>query len=66
LAGLPQAPATYDPLQNPEGAKNRQADVLRLMVEHGAISAAEADAAWAEPLTYYGQGLADLQLARAP
>ncbi len=66
LAGLPQAPATYDPLQNPEGAKNRQADVLRLMVEHGAISAAEADVAWAEPLTYHGQGLADLQLARAP
>ena len=66
LAGLPQAPATYDPLQNPEGAKNRQADVLRLMVEHGAISAAEADAAWAEPLTYHGQGLADVQLTRAP
>lgn len=66
LAGLPQAPATYDPLQNPEGAKARQEDVLRLMVEHGAISAAEADAAWAEPLTYHGQGLADVQLAHAP
>ncbi|MCB0199032.1 MAG: PBP1A family penicillin-binding protein [Anaerolineae bacterium] len=66
LAGLPQAPATYDPLQNPEAAKDRQADVLRLMVENGAISAAEADAAWAEPLTYHGQGLDDVQLSRAP
>ena len=66
LAGLPQAPATYDPLQNPQAAKDRQADVLRLMVEHGAISAAEADAAWAEPLTYHGQGLEDVQLSRAP
>ncbi|MEZ4767495.1 MAG: PBP1A family penicillin-binding protein [Caldilineales bacterium] len=66
LAGLPQAPATYDPLQNPQAAKDRQADVLRLMVEHGAITAAEADAAWAEPLTYHGQGLDDVQLSHAP
>lgn len=66
LAGLPQAPAAYDPLQNPEAAKNRQAQVLRLMVEKGAITPAEADAAWAEPLTYYGLGLESTQLDRAP
>jgi 1A family penicillin-binding protein len=66
LAGLPQAPAAYDPLQNPEGAKARQADVLRLMVEHGAITSQEADAAWREPLTYYGAGLESVRLDKAP
>jgi 1A family penicillin-binding protein len=66
LAGLPQAPAAYDPLQNPEGAKARQAAVLRLMVEHGAITAEEADAAWREPLTYYGGGLESTRLDKAP
>ncbi len=66
LAGLPQAPAAYDPLQNPEGAKARQADVLRLMVEHGAITPQEADAAWREPLTYYGSGLESTWLDKAP
>jgi 1A family penicillin-binding protein len=66
LAGLPQAPAAYDPLQNPEGAKDRQADVLRLMVEHGAITQEQADAAWREPLTYYGSGLESTWLDKAP
>ncbi len=66
LAGLPQAPAAYDPLQNPEAAKGRQATVLRLMVEHGAITSAEADAAWREPLTYYGAGLESTRLDKAP
>lgn len=66
LAGLPQSPATYDPLQNPEAAKNRQADVLRLMVEAGFITPEQADAAWLEPLSYYGQGLDAIQLNKAP
>jgi 1A family penicillin-binding protein len=66
LAGLPQSPATYDPLQNPEAAKARQADVLRLMVEHQVISAEEADAAWLEPLQYYGRGLEATALDKAP
>jgi len=66
LAGLPQAPAAYDPLQNPEGAKARQAAVLRLMVEHGAITQQQADAAWREPLTYYGSGLESTWLDKAP
>lgn len=52
LAGLPQLPAFYDPYTNPDRAKNRQAVVLRLMVEAGFITPAEADAAWLEPLTY--------------
>lgn len=52
LAGLPQLPAFYDPYTNPERAKNRQAVVLRLMVENGYITTQEADAAWLEPLNY--------------
>lgn len=66
LAGLPQSPATYDPLQNPSAAKARQADVLRLMVEAGYITPQEADAAWEEQLTYYGQGREITFLDRAP
>jgi 1A family penicillin-binding protein len=50
LAGLPQAPAYWDPYANWEGAKRRQAVVLDLMVEASYISQAEADAAKAEPL----------------
>ncbi len=57
LSGLPQAPAYYDPytkLWEPDGqpgaVKRRQGVVLRLMVEAGFISEAQADAAWAEPL----------------
>jgi 1A family penicillin-binding protein len=45
LAGLPQAPAYWDPYSNWEGAKRRQAVVLDLMVEAGYISRAEAEAA---------------------
>jgi len=52
LAGLPQAPAIYDPYTNPEGAKARQAQVLGLMVKHGYITPAQADAAYLEPLHY--------------
>jgi penicillin-binding protein 1C len=44
LAGIPQAPAIYDPF-TPEGREAtlaRQKDVLRLMVEEGYITSAEA------------------------
>jgi 1A family penicillin-binding protein len=51
LAGLPQAPAYWDPYTNWEGARRRQAVVLDLMVKAGYISQAEADAAKAEELT---------------
>jgi 1A family penicillin-binding protein len=50
LAGLPQAPAYWDPYTNWEGAKRRQAVVLDLMVEAGYISQSEAEAAKAEEL----------------
>jgi len=52
LAGLPQAPASYDPLSNPEGAQARQRVVLGLMARHGAITQAEADRAANETLQY--------------
>ncbi len=52
LAGLPQSPAIHDPYTNPEGAKNRQADVLRLMNEAGYISAAQAETAKNTPLEF--------------
>ncbi len=52
LAGLPQAPAYYDPYTYPERAKERQGVVLGLMVKAGFITPEEADAAWLEPLTY--------------
>lgn len=52
LAGLPQAPAYYDPYTHPERAKSRQGVVLGLMVESGYILPDVADRAWQEPLTY--------------
>ena len=51
LAGLPQAPSAYDPIQNPEAAKVRRADVLAAMVDNGHITQSEADAASAEAIT---------------
>ena len=50
LAGLPQAPAYWDPYSDLENAKRRQAVVLDLMVQSGYISQAEADAAKNEEL----------------
>ncbi len=50
LAGLPQAPAYWDPYTNPEGAKQRQGVVLDLMAEAGYISRSEAEAAKAADL----------------
>jgi 1A family penicillin-binding protein len=37
LAGLPQAPALWDPCDNPEGALRRQVTVLTLMADAGYI-----------------------------
>lgn len=52
LAGLPQAPALYDPLTDPEAARDRQATVLRLMVENEYVTQDQADAARREPLAF--------------
>jgi membrane peptidoglycan carboxypeptidase len=53
LAGLPQAPATYDPFAGGlDQALRRQEDVLDLMVEDGYVSPVEAEAAVAEMQSY--------------
>jgi penicillin-binding protein 1C len=52
LAGLPQSPAFYNPLIDPDIAKMRQEVVLGLMVKAGYITQAEADIAFAEDLQY--------------
>lgn len=52
LAGLPQAPAWWDPYAYPDRAKRRQAVVLGLMVENGHITQHTADGAAAAPLGY--------------
>jgi membrane peptidoglycan carboxypeptidase len=45
LAGLPQAPSDYDPIQNMAGAKVRRAQVLDAMVENEFATKIEAEAA---------------------
>jgi membrane carboxypeptidase/penicillin-binding protein len=50
LAGLPQAPSAYDPLEHLTLAKLRQRHVLTQLVVNHAITEAQADAAFREPL----------------
>src|SRR3954466_10002198 len=45
LAGLPKAPSLYNPIANPQRAKQRQAYVLRRMSELGYITAAQYEEA---------------------
>lgn len=52
LAGLPQAPALYNPLENPQAARARQAVVLDLMLKQGYIGAEQARSAKEERLSY--------------
>lgn len=53
LAGLPQAPSKYSPFQsNQSAAKNRQAEVLRRMVEDGYITLIKAEEAKSTVLRY--------------
>lgn len=49
LAGIPRAPAIYDPIGNPEAALARQRDVLALMVRHGFLEKEAAEQAMASP-----------------
>lgn len=51
LAGLPQAPNTYEPIGNPEAARRRRNVVLELMAKQGYITADGAAAAKQEPVT---------------
>src|SRR5438477_8792294 len=50
LAGLPKAPSLYNPISNPQRAKQRQQYVLRRMTELGYITAAQYDDAFKAPL----------------
>lgn len=53
LVGLPQAPSLYSPFgSNPERAKDRQAEVLRRMVEEGFITPLQAENAKSEVLHF--------------
>lgn len=50
LAGLPQAPTTYDPFRHRAAARARQEEVLRSLVRVGALSARRADTVMARRL----------------
>ncbi|HBQ87571.1 MAG TPA: penicillin-binding protein [Syntrophomonas sp.] len=52
LAGIPRSPTLYDPYTNPEHARQRQATVLKRMVEENKITATERDAALAQTIKY--------------
>ena len=51
LAGMYQAPGTYNPRKNPEKAEARRKTVLNLMVRHGYITKEEAQLAGSIPVT---------------
>ncbi len=50
LAGLPKGPSEFSPLQNPDRAMRRRNTVINAMLEDGAITAAQAEAARTTPL----------------
>jgi penicillin-binding protein 1C len=50
LAGIPQAPADLDPLDDYDAAKARQRVVLDLMVRHSYLNAGSADEVYRTPL----------------
>jgi penicillin-binding protein 1A len=52
LAGLPQAPSAYNPINNPERAKFGQLRILDRMLDNGYITADQRDAARTETLHY--------------
>jgi penicillin-binding protein 1B len=54
LAGLIRAPNSYSPYRSPERALRRRDIVLRLLADHGDISAEQYAAARAEPLRTAG------------
>jgi len=50
LAGIPQSPSLYDPVQHPAAARQRRAYVLQQLFDQGRITAGELRAANATPL----------------
>ena len=63
LAGLPQAPSVLDPTQadNVDRAAERRAYVLGQMVDNGAITQAQSDAASAEEIKVAGPPVATIK-----
>jgi penicillin-binding protein 1A len=59
LAGLPKAPSLYNPVANPQRAKQRQNYVLRRMTELGHIDATQYDDALKAPLRARGREVAE-------
>jgi penicillin-binding protein 1A len=64
LAGLPQAPSDYDPVQRPQEALRRRDYVLERMEQVGFIDEAERKEALSQPLTAYP--IEDIFRRRAP
>ena len=52
LAGLPQAPSAYNPINNPKRASDGQLRILDRMVDNGFITPEQREAAKAETLRY--------------
>ncbi len=52
LAGLPQAPSLYNPIEHLDAARTRQAVVLNLMLRQGNISTDQAEEARLERLAF--------------
>lgn len=55
LAGLPKGPVGYSPILNPDRAFRRRNMVINAMLEDGAVTAAQANSAKAEPLGLHVQ-----------
>jgi len=53
LAGLPQAPSQYNPLQNPDAARSRRNEVLKAMQDAGYVTPREALNAMEKPLALH-------------
>ncbi|WP_186312235.1 transglycosylase domain-containing protein, partial [Staphylococcus epidermidis] len=51
LAGVVNSPSFYDPISNPENAKQRRDLVLKAMYTQGKIKQADYEAAVATPVT---------------
>jgi penicillin-binding protein 1A len=55
LAGLPKAPNSYSPIQNPEAAQHRRNLVINAMLESGKVTAAQGEVAKRRPIVLHVQ-----------